>query len=169
MQTNSLPRYDDSDNPTGCCPRFNPDGWDQRTLHFKDKAFIRATTVSAMHVPLNMGKVFTRVQEHLEENGAYDPENCIVLSRDLSPWQAEHLFSISNPVPEEEAVTLSGDFITKVFEGPYKDAPDWHEEMEALVREKGGLPARIYFFYTTCPKCAKAYEKNYVIGVAELN
>ena len=102
MDTNALPRYDDSDNPTGCCPKFNPDGWDGRELHFENKDFIRATTVSAMHVPLNMGKVFTRVQEHIEENGAYDPENCIVLSRELSPWQAEHLFSISNPVPEEE-------------------------------------------------------------------
>jgi hypothetical protein len=24
----------------------------------------------------------------------------------------------------------------------------------------------VYFFFTTCPKCAKAYGRNYVVGVA---
>ena len=28
MNTNELPTYDASDNPTGCCPRFKPNGWD---------------------------------------------------------------------------------------------------------------------------------------------
>lgn len=118
IETNRLPHYDDSDNPTGCCPRFKPDGWDGQELHFEDKAFVRATTRGAMHVPLNMAPVFERVQSKMVETGAYDPENAIVLSRDLSPWRAEHLFSVSAAVPDEEAVTLSGDFVTKVFKGP---------------------------------------------------
>ena len=42
MQTNALPAYDAGDNPTGCCPRFNPEGWDGRDLHFEDKLFVRA-------------------------------------------------------------------------------------------------------------------------------
>ena len=25
-----------------------------------------------------------------------------------------------------------------------------------------------YFFYTTCPRCAKHYGKNYVVGVAKV-
>ena len=48
MKTNSLPHYDDSTNTTGCCPKFNPDGWDDQELHFKDKRFARATTLNAM-------------------------------------------------------------------------------------------------------------------------
>ena len=39
--------------------------------------------------------------------------------------------------------------------------------MDRLVRANGDLPGKIWFFYTTCPKCAKAYGKNYVVGVAE--
>ena len=27
---------------------------------------------------------------------------------------------------------------------------------------------KLYFFYTTCPKCAKHYGKNYVVGFAEV-
>ncbi|WP_296424367.1 hydrolase [Yoonia sp.] len=168
MQTNALPHYDDSVNTTGCCPKFNPRGWDNADLHFKDKDFIRAITKSALHIPIDMGRVFGRVQGHIDDAGAYDNDNCIVLSRDLSPWRAEHLFSVSNPVPDEETIKLSGDFITKVFEGPYREARHWHDDMRALAKSKGGTSDTVYFFYTTCPKCAKAYGKNYVIGVARL-
>ena len=52
-------------------------------------------------------------------------------------------------------VTLSGDYITKVFEGEYREAKNWFGEMQELVRTRGKEPGRIYFFYTTCPKCAK--------------
>ncbi len=81
-------------------------------MHFESKKFLRATTKSAMHVPLNMGKVFARVQGRIDDAGAYDADNCIVMSRDLSAWQSEHLFAISAPVPDEQAVTLTGTFIT---------------------------------------------------------
>ena len=39
--------------------------------------------------------------------------------------------------------------------------------MAERVRARGGEPQSIWFFYTTCPKCAKAYGQNYVVGVAE--
>lgn len=168
MQRNALPRYDDSVNTTGCCPKFNPQGWDGQELHFDNKDFVRATTKSLMHIPLNMGRVFSRVQGHIEVADAYRSDNCIVLSRDLSAWRAEHLFSISKPVPEEDAVTLTGDFVTKVFEGPYRQAKVWYEEMKNLARARGGASDEVYFFYTTCPKCAQAYGKNYIVGVARI-
>ena len=166
MQVNELPNYDDTDNPTGCCPKFNPEGWDGQELHFREKTFLRAETSSAMHVPLNMERVFERVHGKMVAAGAYDPANCIVLSRDLSPWRAEHLFSVAAEVPGEETVRLTGDYITKVFEGPYRNAKDWHAEMATAAREKGAKRDEVYFFYTTCPKCAKAYGKNYVVGIA---
>ena len=40
--------------------------------------------------------------------------------------------------------------------------------MVKQVEDRGQEPKNIYFFYTTCPKCAKAYGKNYVVGVAQL-
>ncbi len=166
METNQVPHYDDSVNPTGCCPKFNPDGWDGQDLHFRDKTFVRAETRSAMHIPLNMGKVFERVGNHMEDAAAWDNDNMIILSRELGPWKAEHLFSTDKDVPGEEKTTLSGDFVTKVFEGPYREAAKWYEEMKDLAGEKGE-PGEVYFFYTTCPKCAKTYGKNYVVGVAE--
>ena len=168
MQVNQLPHYDDSINTTGCCPKFNPEGWDGQDLHFKDKKFVRATTRSAMHIPVNMGKVFERVQQHMLDADAYDPDDTIILSHELSPWQAEHYFSATNDVEGEEMVALSGNYFTKVFEGPYSQAKEWFEELQKLARSRGAEPKNVFFFYTTCPKCAKAYGKNYVVGVVEV-
>ena len=92
METNTLPHYDATDNPTGCCPRFNPEGWDAQELHFEDKLFVRVTTQSENYVPTNMAEVFESAGKAIEEAGALSFDDCIILSRDLSPSQAEHLF-----------------------------------------------------------------------------
>ena len=168
METNTVPTIDTSHNFTGCCAKFDPAGWDHQTLHFKDKPFVRALTRSAMHVPLNMGSVFARVQEHIEDAAALDPAQAIVLSRDLSSWSGEHLFAVTGAVEGEELTTLTGDFITRVFEGPYSKAKDWIGEMKAEAKAAGHEAKRVFLFYTTCPKCADAYGQNYVIGLAEI-
>lgn len=168
MQINGLPAFDTSVNTTGCCPKFNPRGWDNVTLHFKDKKFVRAVTKSAMHVPLNMDQVFTRVQEHIEDADANDPAYMIVLSRDVSAWEAEHLFAVTADVPNEEMVTLSGDFITRVFEGPYRKVKDWAHDMEVAAKAAGKTASNIYMFYTTCPRCVKVYGENYIVGIAQV-
>lgn len=168
MQTNALPLYDQSENLTGCCPRFKPDDWDNQTLHFEDKLFLRAITKSALHVPINMGSVFSEAQTSIENAGAQDENQIAVLSRDLSPWKAEHLFAVTKDVPDHEMIRLSGDFTTKVFEGPYKDAKKWYDEMTETAKTSGRDAEEVYFFYTTCPKCAKTYGENYVVGFAKL-
>lgn len=168
MLTNQTPYLDQSDNPTNCCPRFNPVGWDGQELHFKDKRFLRAKTISVAHVPLNMGKVFTRVQAAMAAAQAVDPTHWLVLSREVSAFSAEHLFAVTGDVPGEEMISVSGDFLTRVFEGDYAQVRHWHGEMEALARARGREPKAVWFFYTTCPKCAKVYGKNPVVGVVEL-
>ena len=167
MEPNKLPEYDMSDNPTGCCPKFKPEGWNEQELHFKDKLFVKFTTRSLFHIPVNMGHVFSKVSKKIEKAGAVDTHQFIVLTNDVSPWRSEHYFAVTKDVPDEQMEHLSGDFITKVFEGPYKNAPKWYHEMEEHVEHMGRKPEKIYFFYTTCPKCAKYYGKNYVVGVAK--
>lgn len=168
METNILPAYDMSDNPTGCCPRFMPDGWDDQDLHFKNKLFVRAKTRSLFHIPINMGSVFERTYDAIQAAEAQKDDDIIIMSRDLSPWTSEHLFSVDKTVPGQETVLLNGDFHTKVFEGPFKDAPNWCKEVEDDLSVRGKEVQDIYFFYTTCPKCAKTYGKNYVVALAQM-
>ncbi|MGD8912625.1 MAG: hypothetical protein PVI97_17100 [Candidatus Thiodiazotropha sp.] len=168
MEANALPRYDASENPTNCCPRFRPEGWDGQDLHFVDKLFVKAKTRSFFHIPLNMGTVYPKTSDAIEAAGAFDMEQLIVLSHDTSAWRAEHLFSVTKDVPGQEMVRITGDFMTKLFEGPYKNTPKWQKELKTFVQSQGKQVKKTYFFYTTCPKCAKYYGKNYVIGVAEV-
>jgi hypothetical protein len=41
-------------------------------------------------------------------------------------------------------------------------------EMTDYVQQQGRQLETLYFFYTTCPKCAKHYGKNYVVAVAKV-
>lgn len=168
METNVLPKYDISDNPTNCCPRFNTEGWDEQDLHFKDKLFVKAKTRSIFHIPLNMGSVYPKTFSEIEKADAIDYDDLIVLSYDPSPWSGEHYFSVGKDVTGQEMIRMSGDYLTKIFEGPYKNVPKWEKEMKAFVGSEGKQVKKIYFFYTTCPKCAKYYGKNYVVAVAEV-
>lgn len=168
MDTDVLPKMNVTADETGCCPKFDPKGWDGRHLKFDDKLFVRATTRALMHVPINMNTVFTRVQEHIEDAGAQDPESYFVLSRDLSASEAEHYFAVTKDVPGEEMVRMSGEFITRVFEGPYRHAKNWAHDMEVAAEAAGHTAKRVFMFYTTCPKCARVYGKNYVVGVAQI-
>jgi hypothetical protein len=165
MQVNAVPAYDKTDRPTGCCPRFHPEGWDDQELRFENKPFVRASTRSLFHVPLNMGKVFARTWATIESEHAAE-QGFLVLSHDDSPWRADHLFAVDRDVPAAEMVHLTGTFLTKVFEGPFSDMPKWAAEMKRYVEGKGKTLETLYYFYTTCPSCAKAYGKNYVVALA---
>lgn len=168
MDTNVLPRYDATDNPTNCCPRFNPDKWDGQTLHFEDKPFLVARSKNLFHIPLNLPSVYKKAMEAIEGSDALDMEQCIVMSHDSSAWKGEHLFAVTKDVPDQAMKHLTGDFVTKVFEGPYRNARLWLRDMDAYARSLNKTPIKTYFFYTTCPKCAKFYGKNYVVGVTQV-
>ena len=168
MDVNVLPKMNMNADETGCCPKFDPQGWDGHHLVFEDQPFVRATTRSLLHVPINMGSVFGRVQARIEDAGAQDAESYLILSRDLSSSEAEHLFAVTGDVPGEEMVRLSGEFIARVFEGPYRHAKNWEHDMQVAAEADGHTAKRVFMFYTTCPKCAKAYGKNYVVGLAEI-
>ncbi len=118
-------------------------------------------------MPLNMGSVFTRTINAIETAHA-GGGGLLVLSHDDSAWHAEHLFAVDQEVPGAEMVRLSGEFLTKVFEGPYRKAPAWAATMAAYVKERGQHLDTMYFFYTTCPKCARHHGRNYVVGVAKV-
>lgn len=169
MDINALPKYDMSDNPTNCCPRFNTDGWDEQELHFKDKLFVKVKTRSIFHIPINMGSVFPKTFSAIDNVHAKAEDELIVLSYDPSAWAGEHYFSVTKNVPGMEMVRMTGDYLTKVYEGPYKNVPKWEKEMGDFAKSKGKQPKKIYFFYTTCPKCARIYGNNYVVAVSEIH
>ncbi|MFA7253614.1 MAG: hydrolase [Patescibacteria group bacterium] len=152
-----------------CCPKFDPAPWDEKEVVWKDRLFMTDYVRSIMHIPLNMGQVITRMWKAIEAADAKVPDkDFVLLSFEYSPWKSEQFIPVTKEVPGFECVKLSGTYLTKVFEGPYKDAPVWYKEMLNYVKGQGKEAKKIYFYYTTCPKCAKKYGKNYVVVLAEI-
>ncbi|MFC1968000.1 hydrolase [Chloroflexota bacterium] len=155
----------DEQSETGCCPRFNPEPWNEKEVTWQDKLFIRDHVRSFLHIPLNFGKVMIKNMERIEEAGALATEP-LMLSDEISLWGSDIYIAVSKEVPGTETERISGTFLTRVFEGPYKDAGRWAKEMKAYVNSKGREIKKMYFFYTTCPKCAKFYGKNHSVILA---
>ncbi len=165
----NLPNTYTDFNETGCCAVPSIADWDEKEITFKDKRFIRSQTRSLLYIPLNMSKVMSELQRLADNAGAtMDPKKAMILSRELSPWRAEQLYAVSKEIKGADNVVLTGKYLTKVFEGPYKNANKWHQYLLELAKSRGKTVDKTYFFYTTCPKCAKHYGKNYVIGFANL-
>jgi hypothetical protein len=137
-----------------CCPQFNPDPWNEKTLTF-------------LHIPLNFGAVMKRNVEAIKAANAA-PENMVVLSDENSLWGADVYIEVTKDIPNASMATISGTFVSKVFEGPYQNMRKWIEAMTSFVTAEGKTFSKLYFYYTTCPKCAKKYGKNYVVILAQI-
>lgn len=168
MVGTALPEFNMDNAETGCCPRFDPSGWDGAEIVFRERPFVRSTTVNFLHIPLNMDRMIKKTHKEILDAGASPDDEYLMLSTDPSPWRGEHYFAVTKDVPTAENVKLSGKYLTKVFEGPYRDAGKWVKEMEQYVGSSGKQLKKLYFFYTTCPKCAKHFGKNYVVAFAEV-
>ena len=153
---------------TGCCEPFNPEPWQDREITWKDKIFVNDHITSFFHIPLNMGERVVKNIELIEKANAQAPQQ-LMLTDEKSLWGADIYIDVSKEVPGARMTTLSGSYLTKVFEGPYNYAGKWAQEMKGYVESKGKSLKKLYFSYTTCPKCAKAYGKNYVVLFAQIN
>jgi len=157
--------YEDSE--TGCCPRFNPEPWQEKEVIWQEKMFIKDHVRSFLHIPLGFGKMMVKNAEKIKAADALLPEP-IMLSDEKSLWGSDVYIGVSKEVPQAENVRISGNFLTKVFEGPYQNTGKWVKEMKAFVKARAKEMKKLYFFYTTCPKCAKVYGKNYTVILAEV-
>ena len=155
-----------SDNDQ-CCPEFVPEPWNEKEITWENKRFIKDRVRSFFHIPLNFGAVMVRSMAAIESADAM-PEEMIVLSDENSLWGADVYIAVSKDVPGAEMTSLSGTFLTKVYEGPYKNAGQWAKQMVEYVKTARRELKKLYFYYTTCPKCAKKYGKNYVVLLAEV-
>ena len=152
---------------TGCCPRFDPGPWEDKEIKFQDKLFLKDHVRSFLHIPLNFDKIMVKNMEKIQAADALSPE-LLLLSDEKSMWGSDVYIAVSKEVPGAQMEKISGIFLSKVFEGPYKNMGKWAKEMQGLVKSKGKELKKMYFFYTTCPKCAKYYGKNYTVIMAQV-
>jgi hypothetical protein len=156
--------------PTGfeCCPPFDPEKWQEKTFEWKEKKFIKDQVFTLFYMPLNFGRVMRRLDKKVRQADLAMPDY-LCLSDHTSKWNMDVLLAVDKEVPNANNTTLSGKFISKVYEGDFKETDSWSKDFENYVKGMNQEIRKWYMWYTTCPRCAKKYGKNYVAILGEVN
>lgn len=156
-----------ADSKPECCPAFDPKPWDDQLFVWENKKFIKDKVYTLFYMPLNFGSVMKRLDRNVTAAGATIPD-WLCLSDHTSKWNMDIYLAVDKEVQGAENTTLSGKFYTKVYEGAFRDTGKWCNDFEKLAITKGVTIKKWYMWYTTCPKCAKKFGKNYVVIVGQV-
>ncbi len=137
-------------------------------LEWTEKPFIKGKVCTLFFMPLNFGQVITKLNKKVDAAGAAVPD-WLCLSDHTSKWNMDILLAVDKQIPDAENLTISGKFYSRVYEGNFKDTGKWYADFKTKAVEKGLNIGKIYTWYTTCPKCAKRYGKNYVVIIANVD
>ena len=157
----------DSETSSTCCPEFDPKPWDNQLFEWKNKKFIKDSVFTLFFMPVNFGKVMIRLNKVISDAGAEIPE-WLCLSDHTSRWNMDIYLAVDKEIPGVANTSLSGKYFSKVYEGPFRDTGKWCKDFENVLKSKGLNQKKMYMWYTTCPKCAKKYGKNYVVILANI-
>ncbi|NLO41627.1 MAG: hypothetical protein GX109_01170 [Bacteroidales bacterium] len=150
-----------------CCPPFDPTLWDDKLFEWNNKLFIKDSVRTFFFMPLNFGKVVRRLDKKLKANGA-DFSEAVCLSDHTSKWNMDIYVSLNKEINDPSLKRFNGSFYSKVYEGNFKDTGKWCSNYETYTKTKGFNIKKMYMWYTTCPKCAKKYGKNYTVILSEV-
>jgi hypothetical protein len=155
-----------------CCPKFNPEKWDQKTFNWSNKLFIKESMPTFFHIPFFpiIGKKITKMCQLMEvaQKVEADKEDMLMLFHDPSAFKSEIYLSVTGPVSEANNVNISGNFIAKVFTGSYNAVPKFMKQMDEYLVSQGKKAKDYYIHYAYCPKCAKKYGDNFMIIFAQI-
>lgn len=155
------------DYPQECCPKFDPQKWDNKTFTWENKKFIKDKVFTFFYIPIGFGSVITKLDKKIHQSGATFQEG-LLLSDHPSKWRMDVYMAVDKEVPGLNNTTLSGKFLSRVYEGDFKDTGKWCKDFEDHVKTKNLKIRKWFMWYTTCPKCAKKYGKNYVAIVGKI-
>ncbi len=149
-----------------CCPEFDPTSWDEKVFEWKDKRFVKDKVFTFFYMPVNFGRVMKSLDKKVRDAGAVMPD-FLCMSDHTSKWNMDVYLAVDKEIPSAENATISGEFLSKVYEGPFKNTGKWCEDFEGLAAGRNLKIDKWYMWYTTCPKCAKKYGKNYVVIIGK--
>ena len=150
-----------------CCPPFQTAPWEDRLIEWQEKPFIKLSVPTFLYMPLGFGRAMRRLHAMAEAAGASVPDH-LCLSQHVSPWRMELFLAVDRKVPGAENVSMSGKFFSRVYEGEFRDTGKWMDDAGKEAAARWYDIRRWFLWYTTCPKCAKKYGKNYVVALGEL-
>ncbi|NOU46299.1 MAG: hypothetical protein HOO86_04465 [Bacteroidales bacterium] len=156
-----------SETKTICCPEFDPVPWDDKMIEWENKRFIRDKVCTLFYMPMNFGGVMKRLDSKITKAGVTLTDG-LCLSDHTSKWNMDIYLAVDKEIPDAVNTTLSGNYYSKVYEGSFQNTGKWMKDFEIVMKSKQLIAKKTYMWYTTCPKCAKKYGKNYVVIIAQI-
>ena len=150
-----------------CCPPFDPAPWDDKMITWEEKPFIKDKVFTLFYMPVNFGAAMKRLNERVEKANAKMPD-WLCLSDHTSKWNMDLLLAVDKEIPGTENIKLSGIFYSRVYEGNFNETGKWCADYELKATERGVKIDKMFMWYTTCPKCAKKYGKNYTVIISKI-
>ncbi len=155
-----------------CCPEFHPEKWDEKTTIWERQQFIKASVPAFFHIPFSwmIGSRITKMYELAKDADAIPDDwlDAIVLFNDPHTFRSDIYMLVTKEVPGAENVTLSGTFISKVFDGPYNAAPKFMKKLNVYITSLGKEVEDYYVHYAYCPKCMEKFGHNYQAWFAKV-
>ena len=151
-----------------CCPPFNPELWDDKVFEWENKQFIKDKVCTFLNMPLNFGSAMKRLDAQVKNSNA-SVQDWLCLSDHRSLWSMDLYLAVDKEIEGATNVTLNGKFYSKVYEGSFKDTGKWYKDFFESVKTKSIAVSKVFAWYTTCPKCAKKYGKNYVVLIGKVD
>jgi hypothetical protein len=155
-------------NQEECCPKFEPEPWDGKILEWNGKKFIKEKVLTLFYMPVNFGGVMKKLMNKLDSANTGCVDN-MGLSDHTSKWNMDIYLAVDKEVPDAKNVTLSGKYLSKVYEGDFKETGKWCKDFEVYAKSRNLSVQKWFMWYTTCPKCAKKHGKNYVAIIGKVD
>ena len=150
-----------------CCPPFDPVPWEDKIFEWDKKKFIKDKVLTIFFMPVNFGQKMRKLDKLVTQAGATF-QGAMGLSDHTSKWNMDIYLAVDKEITGVENITLSGKYYSKVYEGPFNDTGKWCKDYEGITKSKDLTIKKWYMWYTTCPKCAKKYGKNYVVIIGRV-
>jgi len=155
-----------------CCPQFRTEKWDEKTHYWDNKPFIMESIPTLFHIPFPpmIGKKITKMSALAEESNTMpaNKEDVLVLFADPTPFKSEIYLSVTGNIPNAYNTTISGTFVSKVYDGAYNAIPKFIKQMDTYLAKTNKEAKKYYIHYAYCPGCAKKFGHNYMILFAEV-
>lgn len=155
-----------------CCPVFHPEKWNNKNFNWNHKQFIKTSVPTLFHIPFPpmIGKKISKMMKMAEDSNKLleNMEDVLLLFTDPHPFKSEIYLSVTGDVPNSNNTTISGTFMSKVFDGSYNTIPKFIKQMDEYLSALNKKSKKYYVHYAYCPKCSKKYGNNYMILFAEV-
>ncbi len=94
-----------------CCPQFNPEKWNEKSINWEKKPFIKETMMTFFHMPFpsSIGKKIRKMWNLAEDSkkNISDKTDALVLFMDPNAFKSEMYLSGTGDVPESIIVLIS--------------------------------------------------------------